>query len=78
MFVNNLISKEGHRGAFPPDITFDLVMTDDNFSVETECKEDKYVEESEEHVKDIEQLSFELCKSKFKSSTNLKRQRIQM
>ena len=69
----NIISKEGNRGAFPPDIIFDFVMTDDNFSLETECEEDKYVEEKEEHVKDIEQLSCEFGKSKFKSSTNLKR-----
>ena len=33
MFVNNIISKEGNRGAFPPDIIFDFVMTNNNFSV---------------------------------------------
>ena len=30
MFVNNIISKEGNRGAFPPDIFFDFVRTDDS------------------------------------------------
>ena len=42
-------------------------------TVEIEREEDKYKEESEEHVEDIEQLSCEISESKCKSSTNLKR-----
>ena len=73
-FVNNITSKEeGIRGACPHDTIFNFVMTDDNVSVETEGEEDKYVEESEEHAKNLEQLSCEICESKFRSSTNLKR-----
>ena len=54
-------------------ITFLILLRHDNVLIETEAKEDKYVEESGEPVKDLEQLTCEICESKFKSSTNLKR-----
>ena len=78
IFVNNIIlnnKEEGQRGAYPPDTVFELGMTDDNVLVETdsECKEDIFVEESEEHVNDFEELSCEICEMKLKSLTNLKR-----
>ena len=44
MFVNNKISKKkGQREACPSDNIFNFVATDDNVSVETEGKGDKYV-----------------------------------
>ena len=74
MFVNNKISKEeGQREARPSDNIFNFVATDDNVSLETEAKEDEFVEDSGEPVKDLEQLSWEIFESKCKSSTNLKR-----
>ena len=42
----NSTKAEGKREACPPDTIFNCVMTDDNVSVETEGKEDKYGEES--------------------------------
>ena len=66
------LKQKEKREACPPDTIFNFVMTDDNVSVETEGKEDKYVEENGEPVKDLEQLSCEICESKFKSSTNLR------
>ena len=74
MSVNDKISKEkGQKEGCPSDTIFIFVATDDYVLVETEGKEYKYLEENGEPVKDLEQLSCEICESKFKSSTNLKR-----
>ena len=63
-------SKEGgQRERYPPDTTFQFTTTDDNVSVETEVKEEIYIEEEEEK----EQLSCDICENKFKSLANLTR-----
>ena len=77
MFVNNLIlnsyrKDKEYRGTCPPNKVFDFIPTDHNVSVETERplyrKSEKH-----EYVKELEQKSCEICKSKFKSSTNKRR-----
>ena len=71
-FVNKLFftfnSKEGRqRERYPPDTTFQFTTTDDNESLETEVKEEIYIEKEEEK----EQLSCDICENKFKSLANL-------
>ena len=61
MFVNNKIRKEEvQRGACPSYNNLNFLATDDNVIVETEAKKDKFVEDSEEPVKDLEQLLCEI------------------
>ena len=61
MFVNNkIIKEEGQREACPSYNNLIFLATDDNVIVETEAKKDKFVEDSGEPDKDLEQLFREI------------------
>ena len=62
-------TKEGQKGTYPPDSHLYFTRTDDNVFVETDLKDEIYIEEKNE----IEQLLCDLCESKFKNIDNLKR-----
>ena len=74
MFINTLFvtfnnKEDGQRENYPTKTAFQFTRTDNYVSVETEVKEEIYIEEKEE----IEQLSSDNCENKFKSLANLNR-----
>ena len=69
LFVTFNSKEDGQREKYPPDTTFQFTRTGDNVSVETEVKEEIYIEEKEE----IKPLSCDICGIKFKSLANLNR-----
>ena len=54
---------------YPQDLHFDLTRIDDDVSVETDIKEENFIEEK----KEIEQLSCDICERKLKRTDSLKR-----
>ena len=46
--VTSLSTKEGQKGTYPPDSHFDFTKSDDDVSVETDIKEEIFIEETKE------------------------------
>ena len=60
LFITFSSKDDGQREKYPPATIFEFTRIDDNVSVETEVKEEIYIEDKEEN----EQLSCDICENK--------------